>query len=692
MSILPIIVSLILLSQVAVNAKTANANWYSPNGSIGTNQNYLRQSDITSSNVQNLQVKWIFPVPAAPKLYTGAEGVMTTPSLVSGIAYFITNYNLLVATDARDGHVIWSKNLPVMTFAGKNITFAHYHAIWFSTQIRNAPLVWVNSGNYTVFAFNALNGDQVVRFAAFDPNKVPGNFGIYGTFGRNMVIDDKRGIIVVGSEGSEGTDSARGFIEGIDVNANPPKVLWRSFIMPPQDGSDPNWSVKSVQNLTSAWIWNAVAKSAVDLKGLSSTQLQTMLGGDWGNFGFNGTRSYAGAGMGWGGSWAVDESTGLAYVATAQVGPDFNASLRPGPNLWSASVLSVDINTGKLVWAFQSEPHDLWDFDCSWNVVLANATINGALHKTVIKGCKNGWLYALDAATGKPFWGFYSPSIKSGQNGFNAKYTFPMDPTNKALMTLPWPTYPATTGKLLFDATGTGNIESDTSYDPDANIIISVSYNIPTQAEIGPVKGPGVPYGSIGIKGSFGGFSKCANCDDNATVSAINANTGQPIWQSLIKGVPFRGGTIISGGVVYVPSIDGFLRLYDEKTGTLIASKLVGGPMIISPAIGTDANGDMTVIVPMSSSSGIFPANLAAFPGAVIAFGLGSVATVTSTAVSTSVQTSVQTSVSTSVQTLSGPPTGIDPSTFYAAVGVAVIFVIATGVLAMRRRGKAPAP
>ena len=87
---------------------------------------------------------------------------MTTPSLVSGIAYFITNYNLLVAVDARDSHVIWSKYLPVMTFAGKNLTFAHYHAIWFSTQIRNTPLVWINAGNYTIFAFNALTLLQIM--------------------------------------------------------------------------------------------------------------------------------------------------------------------------------------------------------------------------------------------------------------------------------------------------------------------------------------------------------------------------------------------------------------------------------------------------------------------------------------------------------------------------------------------------
>src|SRR5437879_1593101 len=106
---------------------SVGVNWYGPNGNLGTNNNYVNQNQVTAANVKNLEVKWIFPVPAAPKFYAGSEGVITTPNVVNGIAYMITNWNLLLALDARDGHTIWSKSLPVMKFLGSNLTFAHYH-------------------------------------------------------------------------------------------------------------------------------------------------------------------------------------------------------------------------------------------------------------------------------------------------------------------------------------------------------------------------------------------------------------------------------------------------------------------------------------------------------------------------------------------------------------------------------------
>jgi outer membrane protein assembly factor BamB len=684
------IITIFALDAVSVSSAAGGStvNWLGPNGSPGVNNNFVDQNQVTASNVANIQVKWIFPVPAAPKFYAGSEGVITTPNIYQGIVYFISNFNLLVALDARDGHTIWSRNLPVMTFAGGNLTFAHYHAMWFSTQLRGKPLVWIFGANYTLFAFNALTGDPEIQFNPFNPTKVTGNFGIYGTFGHNLVIDEKRGIIVIGSEGSEGTDSARGFFMGVDVNAAP-KVIWQTFLMPPQDHSDPSWSVNSVNAMSHAYIWNGITGTAVDLKALSATQLQSMLGNDWGNFAFNGTRSFAGAGSSWGGSWAVDQSNGMAYVASAQVGPDFNATSRPGPNLWSASVFGIDDTTGKINWAFQTEPHDLWDFDCAWNVVLANATISGATHKVVFKGCKNGWLFALDASTGNPYWGYYSPSIHSGKNGFGKQFTFPMDPTNATLMTLKWPTYPQVGNTILYDATGTGNIESDTAFDPQANTVFSASYNIPTTAKITGVVGPKVPYGSIGIAGSFGGFSKCSYCHDNTTLTAIDASTGKAKWTYFIDGIPYRGGLTVSGGVIYVASMDGKLRLINEQTGQIIAEKLVGAPMVIQPSIGTDSNGELRIIVPMSSSSGIFPAGISAFPGAVVAFGPtpGGVVTTTVGGVTTTVG-GVTTTVGGVTTTVGGTSTvsGIDPTTFYGVTALAVIFIIATGFLALRRR------
>src|ERR1700757_4229671 len=121
----------------------SNINWYAPDGNIGLNNDYQNQNQVTAANVKNLEVKWIYPVPAAPTFYAGAEGVITTPSIVDGIVYFITNFNFLVAADARDGPIIWSKNLPIQTFLGANVTAAHHHAFWFSTTLRGKPLVWI---------------------------------------------------------------------------------------------------------------------------------------------------------------------------------------------------------------------------------------------------------------------------------------------------------------------------------------------------------------------------------------------------------------------------------------------------------------------------------------------------------------------------------------------------------------------
>ncbi len=262
-----------------------------------------------------------------------------------------------------------------------------------------------------MFAFNAVNGAEALK-VDYLPVGVPGNYGNYDPGGKQIVIDQGRGILTVTDSVSEGTDAGRGFFEGWNVTADPPTLLWRTFLMPPQDGSDPLWSIKSVQNASYAWVFNGTAQ--VDLKALPNSTLYGMLYGDWGSFGFNGAQSFAGTDGGWGGSDAYDPQTGIVYVGTGQPSPDWNATTRPGLDLWSSSVLAIDETTGKLVWAFQTSPHDLSDYDCSWSVMLANATVNGQTQKAVMKGCKNGYFYALDAATGKMLWYFDAPHDTEG--------------------------------------------------------------------------------------------------------------------------------------------------------------------------------------------------------------------------------------------------------------------------------------
>ena len=98
---------------------------------------------------------------------------------------------------------------------------------------------------------------------------------------------------------------------------------------------------------------------------------------------------------------AVDEKLGLLYFSTGNAGSDWFGGDRPGKNLYAASIVALDLNTGKLKWYFQQVHHDIWDFDAASPVVLFDA---GDTHG-IAQASKTGWLYMLDRATGKPLYG-----------------------------------------------------------------------------------------------------------------------------------------------------------------------------------------------------------------------------------------------------------------------------------------------
>jgi outer membrane protein assembly factor BamB len=640
------------------------ADWVGPGGNFPFNWDYSPQTSINLTNVNDLGLKWLFPLPGPRISNTLGSSVIVTPMIVGGAVYYITSSDTLIAQNAENGQLLWSKNLslnydyPGIGVLPESLNLqGHYHAIWYTTQVRDLPLVWVAGDNYTVFAFNALSGGEAIKLD-YLPVDVPGNHGFYDPGGKQMVVDQGRGILTVTDSVSEGTDAGRGFFEGWNVTADPPMLLWRTFIMPPQDASDPLWSIRSVQNASYAWVFNGTAQ--VDLKALPNSTLYGMLYGDWGSFGFNGTQSFAGTDGGWGGSDAYDPQTGIEYVGTGQPSPDWNATTRPGLDLWSSSVLAIDETTGQLVWAFQATPHDLGDYDCSWSVMLANATVDGQTQKVVMKGCKNGYFYALDAATGKMLWYFDAPTIE------RTAASMILDPTNKTEMTKPWANYPSVK-PYIQNPCHAGGIESDPAYDPANNIAIVVTYNCPLWDRIIPTIGAGVPYGSNGLDLSYFGPS----LPWNTTIWAINVDTGKPLWQYPIPDIGFRGGVDVSGGLVFVPASDGFLRALNEMTGKLVMQKNIGAALCTEPAIGQDIGGQEELVLPVCN--GIEDVGLPVNNGVMVAL-----APTPTTANATTVTTSV---VVTSYVTSSG----VSSTEFLSVAAVAVVFIAATGVLAARR-------
>ena len=102
---------------------------------------------------------------------------------------------------------------------------------------------------------------------------------------------------------------------------------------------------------------------------------------------------------------AIDPELGLIYFSTSNPGPDLNGGVRRGDNLFSASIVALDVATGKYRWHFQEVHHDIWDYDAPNPVVLFDAPVNGTMRKGIAEVGKTGFTYILDRATGKPLIG-----------------------------------------------------------------------------------------------------------------------------------------------------------------------------------------------------------------------------------------------------------------------------------------------
>lgn len=96
-----------------------------------------------------------------------------------------------------------------------------------------------------------------------------------------------------------------------------------------------------------------------------------------------------------------DPELNTVYWGTSNASPDFDGSVRPGDDLYTASLLALDPDTGKLKWYFQFTPHDLYDYDATETPVLADMEYRGSPRKVIIEANRNGFLYLLDRTNGR---------------------------------------------------------------------------------------------------------------------------------------------------------------------------------------------------------------------------------------------------------------------------------------------------
>jgi quinohemoprotein ethanol dehydrogenase len=106
---------------------------------------------------------------------------------------------------------------------------------------------------------------------------------------------------------------------------------------------------------------------------------------------------------------AIDPQLGLIYIAVGNAGPDNDGTRRGGDNLFTASIVALDLKTGAYRWHFQEVHHDIWDYDNSAPPALADVVFQGKPRRVLIHAGKTGFLYILDRVNGTPLVGIEEP-------------------------------------------------------------------------------------------------------------------------------------------------------------------------------------------------------------------------------------------------------------------------------------------
>ena len=288
---------------------------------------------------------------------------------------------------------------------------------------------------------------------------------------------------------------------------------------------------------------------------------------------------------------AVDPELGLLYFSTGNAAPDLNGSKREGDNLFTASIVAVDAETGKYRWHYQQVHHDIWDYDGPSPVVLFD--VDGK--KGLAQASKTGWLYLLDRETGEPLLPIpekpvpqlasqktaktqpipsYPPFIPHEVTAEHVQAVNELKRANKPLKDVPvkraeevYTPFDDKAITVVVPGPQGGTNWQPTSYSPETEMF----YVCAQAAFSGLVLSHAtVPPGKQGSVADIGGsFVTTGFGDHPGYFTAIDAHTGEIKWQKRWPESCYSGSTATGGGLVFVGRNSGHLEAYDAENGEL---------------------------------------------------------------------------------------------------------------------------
>ena len=285
---------------------------------------------------------------------------------------------------------------------------------------------------------------------------------------------------------------------------------------------------------------------------------------------------------------ALDPELGLIYFSTGNAGPDFNGGVRPGDNLFSASIVAVDVRTGKYRWHFQEVHHDLWDYDAPNPVVLFDVDIGGVTRKGLAQAGKTGYLYILDRTNGKPLIGIEERAVaQEPRQATAATQPFPVgDPfvptsmemapegftlVNRGSIFTPyWTDY-----ALMKPGLRGGANWPPSSVDVQTGYIYVCAGDQAGVFRAWDIADRAPPAGEFYIGGNFG----TNPLPMLGVLAALDLRTNKLVWQQHWPERCLSGSVTTAGGLVFIGRNDGRLTALNSATGAKLWEFQTGAGM-----------------------------------------------------------------------------------------------------------------
>jgi alcohol dehydrogenase (cytochrome c) len=251
---------------------------------------------------------------------------------------------------------------------------------------------------------------------------------------------------------------------------------------------------------------------------------------------------------------SYDPELNLLYWGTGNPAPDFNASVRPGDNLYTNSIIAVDADTGKLKWHFQPTPGDTHDWDSVSEPILAELTVRGEKRQALLQANRNGFFYALDRATGRFLQGFpfVHQTWARGLDANGRPLVIPgMEPTENGQETCP--------------SMGGGKNWNHIAYNPETGLVyvpVGEGCDIFFTRKIEEPE-PFVAW--------FGSVSERSPANPHTgALRAYDPANGKMAWEYKTI-VPLRGSALTTAGdLVFIGDTFGFFSAFHARNGKVL--------------------------------------------------------------------------------------------------------------------------